>query len=607
MPRTVPVLRPSLPSRWSAPARWATPAAAALRVPPSRDKARETVRASWRRSESYGADGSGSTAPPYEPVDETNTPVVEGAAPVLDALRPLLGDDPVAIVLASSHGRIVHRTANDDALAARLDEAMLAPGFLWAERHVGTNPIGLVLETRQPDCVVGDEHFGATLADLAGAAAPILHPATGRLRGIVALITWNATYPSLLLATAQFSASAVEHALYRESSAAEQRVLLRHLAEDRRSDTPVLAVNERVEIANPAAARTLGTTDRALVVEAASSALASAAEARIKVTLEDGREAALHVERVDMLDRSAGLIVRMLSAGKRVRSTVVAQPAVGASPFVGRSAAAQLIRAQAAALAEQPLPVRFSGERGTGKTTLARSVAERLHEIGPVVELDAAAFPAEGPDVGSAVRDALEHGPCVLIIRHLEQAPVASRRAIDALASSELAGTSRLLTTWTTASAVDTTEHDEPQMVAVELPIVSLRERVEDVVDLTTHLLALENPRLKLAPDALQALIRHGWPGNVRELQTLMQQLAARARGHEIALRDLPASYQAAGRQLGRMEHVERNAISRALREAGGNKSRAAEILGIGRATLYRKMHVFGLAPDLGVAPDADA
>lgn len=589
---------------WAAPERWATPAAAGLCAPPEPDKARASVRASWRRSESYGADGTGTVLPPYEEVGEAGAPLVAGARPVLDALRPLLGDDPVAIVLANSQGRILFRASSNDELSERLDAVGLAPGFLWHERHVGTNPIGLVLETRRPDCVVGDEHFGLALADLAGAASPILHPVTGRLRGIVGLVTWRTSYPSLLLSTAQFSASAVEHALYRSSSSDEQRLLLRHLAEDRRADVPVIAVNGRVEIANPIAARTLGATDRALLCEAAVHALSTQAEARVSATLEDGREASVHVERVDTLDLSAGYVVRILSATKRTRETATAHDAgTRDEPFVGRSAAASLIRAQAGVLAEQALPIRFSGEPGTGKSTLARRVASALTEVGPIVELDAASLPADAESAVGVVRQAVEGGRRIVILRHLEQVPVVERHALQDLVSSPLFEGSRLVTTWTTSSSIDTTEHEDPGMVAVELPIVPLRERVEDVVDLVGRFLEQESPRLRILPEAMQALIRHSWPGNARELQTLIRQVAARARGREISLRDLPAAYQAAGRQLGRMEHVERNAISRALREAGGNKSRAAELLGIGRATLYRKMHVFGLASDLGV-PD---
>jgi transcriptional regulator of acetoin/glycerol metabolism len=71
-----------------------------------------------------------------------------------------------------------------------------------------------------------------------------------------------------------------------------------------------------------------------------------------------------------------------------------------------------------------------------------------------------------------------------------------------------------------------------------------------------------------------------------------------RCHGSELTLADLPVQYHRGGRRLRRIEHVERAAIVQALAEAGGNRTKAAGILEIGRATLYRKMRVYGLGPD---------
>jgi transcriptional regulator with AAA-type ATPase domain len=85
------------------------------------------------------------------------------------------------------------------------------------------------------------------------------------------------------------------------------------------------------------------------------------------------------------------------------------------------------------------------------------------------------------------------------------------------------------------------------------------------------------------------------WPGDVAELRTTVVALARRAAGGTVGPDDLPDELRAPRRTPGLMESAERAAVAEALRAAGGNRSRAAKALGIGRNTLYRKMREFGL------------
>jgi transcriptional regulator of acetoin/glycerol metabolism len=98
-----------------------------------------------------------------------------------------------------------------------------------------------------------------------------------------------------------------------------------------------------------------------------------------------------------------------------------------------------------------------------------------------------------------------------------------------------------------------------------------------------------------MAPAAIQSLMRYDWPGNVRELDDLVRALLSRKRTTDIVVADLPPDYQRSNRRLRRIDLVERAAIARALQEAQGNKTKAAEALEIGRATLYRKIRAYGL------------
>jgi DNA-binding NtrC family response regulator len=135
----------------------------------------------------------------------------------------------------------------------------------------------------------------------------------------------------------------------------------------------------------------------------------------------------------------------------------------------------------------------------------------------------------------------------------------------------------------------------------VEVTVPPLRERREDILPLARQLLASAAKRFgkrapALAPDAANLLLRYAWPGNVRELENALERAVALAQSDRIGVGDLPAEVgaappvvQAAG-DIRTLAEVERDYIAAALRASGGNRARAAERLGIGAATLYRKL-----------------
>jgi two-component system, NtrC family, response regulator HydG len=147
------------------------------------------------------------------------------------------------------------------------------------------------------------------------------------------------------------------------------------------------------------------------------------------------------------------------------------------------------------------------------------------------------------------------------------------------------------------------------QVVAVELP--PLRQRAGDVPLLVEHFLvelaAQHGRKVRgIAPEARAALVRYEWPGNVRELRNVIETMVLLARGEVLELEDVPEGvhqggeaesaradgYRLAGRSL---SEVERDLIEADLDLAGGNREKAARILGIGERTLYRKLKEYGL------------
>ena len=134
----------------------------------------------------------------------------------------------------------------------------------------------------------------------------------------------------------------------------------------------------------------------------------------------------------------------------------------------------------------------------------------------------------------------------------------------------------------------------------IQLP--PLRERREDILPLAETLLArisaeLGRPALQLARPARERILQCAWPGNVRELANALERAAILAEGDVLRGDDLRVSMTLPGSGPGgrTMQEIERDAIRQALDEAGGNRRRAAQQLGIGERTLYDKLKRYGI------------
>ena len=144
----------------------------------------------------------------------------------------------------------------------------------------------------------------------------------------------------------------------------------------------------------------------------------------------------------------------------------------------------------------------------------------------------------------------------------------------------------------------------------VEIRLPSLRERAGDVLLLAQNFLrefAKENGKAmtEFAPDALARLLKYPWPGNVRELRSAIERAVVLCRGEKIAARDLPESVRGLPgmtdpqRILARNDltvtEAEKQLIIRALQETKGNRTLAAQRIGMSRRTLHRKLHTYQL------------
>ena len=146
------------------------------------------------------------------------------------------------------------------------------------------------------------------------------------------------------------------------------------------------------------------------------------------------------------------------------------------------------------------------------------------------------------------------------------------------------------------------------RLKVIELHVPPLRDRRDDILPLARLLLGEAAVRMgreisALTPRAADQLLRYDWPGNVRELENAMERAVALARGSRVDLDDLPEEIRQAFPKpvanegtVQPLSDVEKEYILAVLQLNGGNQTRTAEQLGIGSATLYRKLKKYGLS-----------
>ena len=137
----------------------------------------------------------------------------------------------------------------------------------------------------------------------------------------------------------------------------------------------------------------------------------------------------------------------------------------------------------------------------------------------------------------------------------------------------------------------------------INITLPPLRERKEDIAALARHFLKqyakkLDKSITDLTPDARELLSGYHWPGNVRELENVVERAVILCESNLLGAEDLSVPTPAAIAELGTnpsLEEMEKNYILRVLRETNGNQSKASQLLGIDRKTLYLKLKKYGI------------
>ena len=318
--------------------------------------------------------------------------------------------------------------------------------------------------------------------------------------------------------------------------------------------------------------------------------------------------------------------------------------------MLGASPAMREIFAHLEKVAPSDLTCLITGETGTGKEMVARALHNASgRKSRPFVVLDCGSIPREliestlfGHEKGSFTGAVGQHHGCfeqahggtifldeigelalplqaklLRVLQEHEVRPLGATRnqRVDVRI---VAATNRNLETMLADGSFREDLYYRLNVIHLDLP--PLRARPEDIVPLAEHVLgqlgARQTPprRMRLSPEAQHLLLAYHWPGNVRELMNVLERGVALCQGELIADDDLPPHVRekrpadflgaAVARRM-TLAELEREFIERVLEDEAGNKTRAAQRLGLDRKTLYRKLDEYAKARGETSAPVA--
>jgi DNA-binding NtrC family response regulator len=345
----------------------------------------------------------------------------------------------------------------------------------------------------------------------------------------------------------------------------------------------------------------------------------------------------------------------LLSNVKRLESALTERSVLGA--IVGKSPPMRELAQQVQRVLESDVAVCVFGESGTGKELVARAIHQgSARRRGPFVAINCAGIPESlqeselfGHERGAFTGATQQRRGCfeqanggTLLLDELGEMSLQTQasllRTIQEKTIRRVGGTGEIpidvrivcATHRDLRAEVEAGRFREDlyfRLVVYPVHLPPLRDRLEDIPTLVGHFLRSLSKDVgrevnSISPEALEALGRHHWPGNVRELQNVVHRSLLASRSDEITLADLPPDirelvlpailpaihvngangnrYQEPSEEdIVPLRELERRAIQRALRATHGSVGRAAKLLGIGRATLYRRIATLDLSRDV--------
>ena len=307
--------------------------------------------------------------------------------------------------------------------------------------------------------------------------------------------------------------------------------------------------------------------------------------------------------------------------------------------IVGDSRAMGLLKKTALKAAATKLPVLITGESGTGKEMFAQAIHHASpRRLQPFIRINCAAIPRDlleaelfgyekgaftgAQAAGKPGKFELAHRGTIFLDEIGELSPEMQPKLLRVLEEKEFERVGGIKMITSDFRLVAATNQDLKGRVdsgyfrkdlyyrlgGIPLSIPPLRERREDILPIADHLLAelgeeFGRGKVTLAPGTIENLQNYDWPGNVREMANVLSRILSLSTRDIILPEDLPlhlSSKQVLANDSfvlqDAVNEVEKESITRALKAADHNKTKAARLLGIHRTLLYKKMKKHGLS-----------
>ncbi|HHY26040.1 MAG TPA: sigma-54-dependent Fis family transcriptional regulator [Desulfitobacterium dehalogenans] len=597
---------------------------------------------SWQRSVGYNVNHTEIsqnmilTTSQLRELKDSQEDIIRAAESVLPYLYKLLQSTNYTVLLGEKKGFVIE-ALGDGPFLTKAQKIHLSPGANWREDIKGTNAIGTALTENCPITVSGCEHFVQENHFMSCWAVPI-HGLQGEIIGFIDISGETGNHQEHIIEIAFLGAKWIEQNLrsldierqlkfYREGAKLAIGLLKEgFISIDRfgvitniNSSGALLLGRKRKDIIGKPVAE---------VFSASKGWMFNNQELDLHLKNRSGDEISSCLRRVT--DESG----KFLGAFGTVQLT---ESQTEAPIWVGSSPSSQRILERVDKAASTPSSILLQGESGTGKEIVARMIHDSSSfRHGPFVALNCAALPsslleselfgyADGAFTGSRrggqpgkfelahqgtiFLDEIGDMPLTAQVAFLR---VLQEKEITRIGSTKphkvdvriIAATHKDLKSLVEAQTFRLDLYYRLKVITIEL--TPLRERLEDIKDLVPYFIqkscALNRlPCYGIEDNVYPYLYAYSWPGNVRELENCIQGMIAMANSHVLTIDDLPLELRLTPdskniESPSLLDQQTKQTIVDALAQTHGKIAPAAQLLGIGRNTLYRKMKKYNIS-----------
>jgi len=531
---------------------------------------------------------------------------------------------PLSIALTDGKARVLTRVDNARSIGLLLDNVWFAPGFDYAEGGMGTNGVGTVFESGQPIQIVGPEHFHERLQPFACSGSPIRDPLSGRIEGVLDISCVTEHSSPLMHSLVRSAAHDIERNLLIDRSQCQQALFETFIRTEARSHGAVVAIGGAVVMANAAAQGLLTPVEQATIQDHARYLMSRPGRTVDQLELATGKVVRIKGTRIVVGNDIAGVVIEIALVAEGAPlpppslaiadqpvprltlhngSNLIPPPLGTPSTLSGSGQSPLWKRAcnDIASASSTHDALLVMGETGTGKFSLLAEIYHLVNPGGRSLLIDAVDISTDFYDDAEAALEATAR-PTLYIFRNIDELSTDGVEELNKFLLT-LADSERPVYVAATLSDANI-DSDLPFrdllvhfQQAVTVP--PLRHRTEDIADVVAQVLdKISHKRpTRVGPAAMRVICRYTWPRNITQLEEALAAALLRRPVGDIQPEDLPGyCHDSARRQLTGMEAIERDAIVKALRDAGGNRVQAAATLGIARSSLYRKLKSFGIS-----------